>query len=129
VTLLDGGPALEPRHVPSTACAATFGTGQTEPSGLANLFDTHLSSSTAIALFHYAAEALILKFLDGRTLPEPTRSMAVSIVRARLIQGWLPVLDGAVRARIDEAARRSSVETKGAPDQHAAVVVRESTDA
>jgi hypothetical protein len=63
---------------------------------------------TAIALFQFAAEAVIHDFLDGRTLAEPLRSTAVSTVRARLIHGWLPLLDDALRARIEEAARRSA---------------------
>jgi hypothetical protein len=108
---------------------ATFDTGQTESSGLASLLFLHPQSSSVIALFHYAAEALIQKLLDGRTLPEPTRSAAVSMVRTRLMQGWLPVIDGALRARLDEAATRADVASEGVPIQLAAATVRESPGA
>jgi hypothetical protein len=79
---------------------------------LLTCFAFFLQSSTAIALFHYAAEALIDKFLDGRTLPETTRSSAVSIVRMRLIEGWVPVLDNTLRALIDEAATRANIKSE-----------------
>lgn len=57
-----------------------------------------------IALFQYAAEALIHGYLAGRILPEATHRKAVHVVEQRLIKGMLPLLDASLKTTIDDLA-------------------------
>lgn len=57
-----------------------------------------------IALFLYAAEALVGDYLNGRILPTMLHTCVVQLVRARLAEGKMPVLDPILCQRIDEKA-------------------------
>lgn len=49
--------------------------------------------SSVIALSVIAAEAILCSYLGKRALPVPLHGAVVSKVKARLIQGEVPVLD------------------------------------
>lgn len=60
--------------------------------------------SIEISLTHYAAEALIGDYLNGRTLPLIVHTFVVCAAQTRLVEGKVPVLDESLRRIIDEKA-------------------------
>ncbi len=57
-----------------------------------------------MALSLFAARALVVHYLNGRTLPVPLHNSVVQAVETRLIGGVTPVLDADLCEQIDSEA-------------------------
>ena len=88
----------------SCSRARRFAGAQTPAVRKLSIFAFPPLGAVPIALFRYAAEALVREYLEGRWLSEALRGQAVRTVQMRLIQGWLPLLDDSLRAQIDAVA-------------------------
>lgn len=63
----------------------------------------------------FAAETLVVDYLDGRVLPREVRGKVVLEARARLVSGQLPVLGEALRANIENYATPPPMWSEVAP--------------
>lgn len=63
-----------------------------------------LSIRFVMALSLFAARALVVHYLNGRTLPDPLHDFVVQAVESRLINGAKPVLDAKLCEQIDSQA-------------------------
>jgi len=57
-----------------------------------------------MSLSLFAAETLVLDYLDGRVMPCALHRAAVLAAETRLVNGLVPVLDETLRAKIEEGA-------------------------
>lgn len=57
-----------------------------------------------MSLSLFAAETLVLDYLNGRVMPCTLHRAAVLAAEIRLVNGLMPVLDEALCAKIEEAA-------------------------
>jgi hypothetical protein len=63
-----------------------------------------------LSLSLFAAESVVDAYLNGRVLPNTLHRAAVSVVKTRLVNGDLPVLDEFVRRSIDNHAVEASAD-------------------
>ena len=57
-----------------------------------------------MSVSRFAADALVHAYLHGRTLPEGPYRAALSVAEERLVAGEMPVIDAALRRKIDDEA-------------------------